>query len=75
MHTYNITETCVDEDDPWSGILAAAEFSIISTTNGLKVYSPGQLLFVRDMTISIKHKVYWEFICKWNHTQINKYNI
>ena len=30
MQTCNITQICVDKDDPWSGILAAAEFSICS---------------------------------------------
>ena len=31
--TCNITQTYDDKDDPWSGILAAAVFVIISTTN------------------------------------------
>ena len=31
--TCNITQTYNDKDDPWSGILAAASFVIISTTN------------------------------------------
>ena len=41
--TCNIIQTYVDKYDPWSGILAAAAFSIISTTYRLKRYSPGQL--------------------------------
>ena len=41
VHSVNITQTYVDEDDPWSGIMYAASFSIISTKNGLKGYSPG----------------------------------
>ena len=28
VHKYNITQTYVDKDDPWSGILAVAAFSI-----------------------------------------------
>ena len=35
MRTFNITETYVDEDDPRSGILAAVEFTILSTTDRL----------------------------------------
>ena len=31
--TCNITKTYDDKDDPWSGILAAAAFVIISTNN------------------------------------------
>ena len=63
MHTFNITQTYVEEDDLWSGILAAAEFSIRSTTNGLIFYSTDQLVFGRPMIIPIKHKVDWELIC------------
>ena len=40
-----------------------------------KNYSPGQLLFGRDMTLPIKHKVDWELIRHKNQTKINKYNI
>ena len=59
MRTFNIKKTYVDEDDPWSGIMYAASFSIISTKNGLKGYSPVQLLFGRDIILPIKHKIYW----------------
>ena len=45
----NVTQNYVDKYDPWLGILAAAEFSICSTTNNMKVYSPGQLVFGCDM--------------------------
>ena len=31
--TCNINQTYDDKDDPWSGILAAAEFVILSTNN------------------------------------------
>ena len=31
--TCNITQTYDDKDDPWSGILAAAAFVILSTNN------------------------------------------
>ena len=44
----NITQTYVNKDDPWSGILAAAE-----TTKRLKCYSPDQLLFGHDMIIPV----------------------
>ena len=43
--TFNISHTYVDEDDPWTGILAAAAFAISSTTNRQKGSSPGQLVF------------------------------
>ena len=56
-------------------MLAAEVFSIISTKNRLKVYSPGQLIFGRDMIPLIKHTVDWELIHQLKQTQINKYNI
>ena len=56
------------------GILAAAEFSIRSTTNRKKCYSPGQLIFGRDMIILIKHGVDWELTRQRKQTQINRDN-
>ena len=58
IRTFNIsTQTYVDEYDLWTGILAAAEFSICSTTNIHNVYTLGQFTFVCDMIIPIKSKV------------------
>ena len=59
VRTCNITQTYVDEYEPWSGILAAASFAILSTTNSLKGYSPVQLVFFRDVILPIKHTVGW----------------
>ena len=53
---------------PWLGTLAAAK-------NRIKGYSTGQLIFVRDMILPIKHTMYWELIREKNQTQINKDNI
>ena len=66
MQTFNIKETYVDKDDPWSGILAAAAFTIRQTTNRLKVYRPRQLVFGCDMILLIKHEVDWELIRQQN---------
>ena len=57
VQTYTITQTYIDKDDPWSGIMTAAEFTMISTTNRLKGYSLGQLVFGRDVILLIKHKL------------------
>ena len=60
VRTFNIsTQPYVEKNDPWMGILSAAAFGICSTTNRQKVYSPGQLIFGRDMIIPIKHRVDW----------------
>ena len=63
IQTFNMsTQTYVDQNDPWTGILAAAAFSIISTNNRQNGYSPGQLIFGRDMILPIKYRLHWELI-------------
>ena len=60
VRTFNIsTQTYVDKNDPWLGSLAAAAFENGSTTDRLKCYIPGKLIFSRDMIILIKHTVNW----------------
>ena len=60
VRTFNIfTQTYVDKNDPWKGILAAVAFAIRSTTNRKKGYSMGQLIFGRDMILLIKHRGDW----------------
>ena len=59
VRNFNIKETYVDKDDPLSGILAAAAFSILSTSTRLKGYSVGQIVFVSKIILPIKHKVDW----------------
>ena len=55
VRKFNIKDTYMDKDDPWLGILAAAECVINSTKNRLKVYTKGQLVSGCDMIIWIKH--------------------
>ena len=57
--TFTISQTYVDEDKPWTGILAAASFSIRSTPNMQKGYIPGQFIFGCGIIILIKHRVGW----------------
>ena len=75
LRTCNITQSYIDKDDPCSGILSAAAFEIHSTTNRIKRYSTGQLVFFRDMILPIKHTVDWELIRQQKQIQINKNNI
>ena len=75
VRTFNIsTQTYVDEYDPWTGILAAAEFSICLTTNRQKCYSLGQWIFGHDMILLIKYRVDWKLIHQKIQTKINRYN-
>ena len=76
VQTFNIsTKTYIDKDDQRTGILAAADFAICSTTNRQKGHGPGQLIFGHDMIIPIKHSVDWGLIRQRKQIQINKYNI
>ena len=54
--------------------MAEAAFAIYSTTNRQKYYSPGRLIFGRDMILPIKHRVDWELIRQRKQMQINRYN-
>ena len=63
VQTFNIQQTYIDKNDPWTGILSAASFAICSTTNRQKVYSPVKMIFDRDMILLIKNRVDWELIC------------
>ena len=75
VRTFKFSQTYVDENDPWAVILAAASFAIISTTNRLESYSPGKLVFGRDMILPIKYEVNWGLIHQQNMAQIHKDNI
>ena len=59
VRNFNVQQTYVDENDPWTGILAAAAFSIPSTPNRQKGYISDQLNFGCDMILPIKHRVDW----------------
>ena len=39
--TYNLQENYLDQDDLWTEIIEAAEFSLRSTVHTLKGYTPG----------------------------------
>ena len=71
---FNISQTYVEENDQWIGILAASELAICSTNHRKKGYSPGQLIFGRDTIILIKHRVDWELIRQKKQTLINRDN-
>ena len=75
MQTYNIKETYINKDVPWLTILVAAAFDIFFTTNSLKYYSPGQLIFGRDIILPNNHTVDWYLIFQKKQAQINNDNI
>ena len=52
----------LDKDDSWTGILAAAEITIIYRANRLKFYTLGQLVFDLDIIVPIKENVNREIL-------------
>ena len=71
---YNDQKTYIDDYDPWLGILVAAEFVILSTSNILKVYTLIPLVFDHDMIFHIEHIEDWEILHQKNQEKINKFN-
>ena len=74
VHNFKVQKPYVGKNDPWTGILAYAAFSIRSTTIRQKCYSPGQLIFGHDMILLIKHRVDWGLICQQKQTQMIRDN-
>ena len=52
----------IDEEDPWSGILAATMFGVRATFHTTLQASPCQLVFGRDAILPIKHRAEWKLI-------------
>ena len=50
---YTVQETYVDKDGLWMVILAATVFLDFYTTNRLKVYTMGQLIFFHDLNLLV----------------------
>ena len=49
---FDLQNNYLDGDEPWSGILAVADFSVRSTYHTTLQATPGQLVFGRDMILS-----------------------
>ena len=64
----------LDEDDPWSGIISAAAFSIRATVSTTTGHSPMQMVYGRDAILNIKHTVNWTNVKKRKQEMIHKNN-
>ena len=65
----------VDEDDPWTGILAATAFALRSTYHTTLQATPGQLVFGRDMILNLQFKADWTVIKRRKQDLIHKNNV
>ena len=68
------SNTGLDEEDPWSGILTAVAFAIRSTIHTTTQATPMQLVFGRDSILNISHRANWKYIIQRKQTLINKNN-
>jgi hypothetical protein len=72
--TFELENNYLDENDPWKGILSATAFAVQSTFHTTLQNTPGQLEFVHDMILNIKHEANWEYICARKQNIIIKNN-
>ena len=66
VHTFELQNKYLDEDDPWSGILAGTAFARQNTYHTKSQATPIQLVLGRDMIIDNPFNTDWEYIrrCK-----------
>ena len=57
LRTFKIHDTTVDDEDPWSGLLAATMFAMVCTQ-----HTPMQLVFGHDAFLNIAHDANWKYI-------------
>jgi transposase InsO family protein len=74
IHTFELQDNYLDEEDPWKGILSATAFAVRATYHTTLQKSPGQLVFGRDMIFNVKHAANWEYIRARKQNILNNNN-
>ena len=64
----------IDDDDPWSGILAAVMAAMRSTYSTTTQATPMQLVFGCDAIINSKFIADWDYICQFKQNIIHNKN-
>ena len=62
IRTCKLKQFCVDEKDPWKGIISAAMCMVRSAHHATLQATPGQLSFGRDTEFNTKFITNWELI-------------
>jgi transposase InsO family protein len=62
LRTYIYHQADLEEDDPWSGILAATMFAIRATYHTTLQATPMQLVFGRDAFLNTMFEANWQYI-------------
>jgi len=74
LRTFKIHDTTVDDEDPWSGLLAATMFATRSTVHTTTQHTPMQLVFGHDAFLNIAHDANWKYIIKERKQRLIKIN-
>ena len=75
IRTFEVHNNQLDEDDPWSGILAAIAFATRATIHTTLQQTPSQLVFGRDAILNISHQANWKIINNRKRKLIEKNNL
>jgi hypothetical protein len=74
VRTFQVGQADLDEDDPWSGILAAVMFATRATYHTTTQATPAQLVFGRDAILNTKFDANWRYIHQRKQELINQNN-
>jgi len=64
-----------DLNDPWSDFLAKVAWAIRSTVHTTTQFTPGQLVFGRDMILNLPARINWDIIKTRKQNSITKSNL
>ncbi len=64
IRTFELHERDIDEDDPWSGVLAAVMYAVRATYHTTTQATPMQLVFGRDALLNIQFEADWDYIAQ-----------
>jgi protein associated with RNAse G/E len=74
IRSFQIGQIEINEEDPWSGVLAATMFATRATYHTTNQATPAQLVFGRDAILNIKFDANWKLIRERKQRVINANN-
>ena len=72
VRTLHFSETPLDEDHPWDGILASVMFATRATIHTTLQATPSQLVFGRDAILNTRFEADWNNIRQRKQNMIQK---
>jgi hypothetical protein len=74
IRSFQIGQIEINEEDPWTGVLAATMFATRATYHTTTQATPAQLVFGRDAILNIKFDANWRLIRERKQRAINTNN-